>query len=70
MSYYNKFKVGDLVWVLGDELNGYRSGYGLVVERRIVMLEDAYMLDIFVLHDGVTYRPLNISRLGVINHEE
>jgi len=66
VSYYCKFKVGDLVWVLGEESNGFNAGYGLVVERRVTMLEDAYIVDVYVYHEGEIYRPLQISRLGVL----
>jgi len=67
VSYYSKFKIGDMVWVLGDESNDFISGYGLVIERRVVLLDDSYMLDVYVLHDGKVYRPFSISRLGVLS---
>lgn len=66
MSYYTKLKVGDLVWVRGEESNGFCAGYGLVVERRVVHLEDAYIVDVFVFHAGTVYRPLQIYQLGIL----
>ena len=66
VSYYTRHKVGDLVWVYGEDSNGFCAGYGLVVERRVTMLEDAYIVDVYVFHSGVVYRPLQISRLGIL----
>ncbi len=55
---------------MGNELNGFVSGYGLVVERKVVKLDDACMVDVFVLHNGNVYRPLRVSRLGVVLYGE
>lgn len=66
MSYYTKFKVGDLVWVAGEESNGFIAGFGLVVERRVTMLDNAYVIDVYVFHEDMVYRPARISRMGVL----
>ena len=67
---YLEHNVGDLVWIMGNELNGFVSGYGLVVERKVVKLDDACMVDVFVLHNGDVYRPLRVSKLGVALYGE
>ncbi len=67
---YLEHNVGDLVWIIGNELNGFVSGYGLVVERKVVKLDGACMVDVFVLHNGNVYRPLKVAGLGVVLYEE
>jgi len=63
---YSKIYVGELVWVPGDETNGFMSGYGLVVKKAVTKLDYCYMFDIIVLHGGIIYRPTKVTRLGVL----
>ena len=63
---YTKLSVGELVWVRGDELNEFVSGFGLVIDKVITHMEHCYMVDVFILHNGMIYRPGNVSQLGVL----
>tara|TARA_B100000886_G_C20346154_1_gene458792 strand:+ start:672 stop:920 length:249 start_codon:yes stop_codon:yes gene_type:complete len=65
---YIKIKVGELVWIRGDECNNFVSGYGLVIERNVTSLEDCHMVDVMVLHNGDVYRPMHVSSVGVADY--
>ena len=68
MGSYIKIKVGKLVWIRGDEINNFVSGYGLVIERNVTRLEDCHMVDLVVLHNGDIYRLTKMSKVGTIGY--
>ncbi len=68
MGSYLEINIGELVWIRGDEYNNFISGYGLVVQRNITPLDNCQMVDVIVLHNGLVYRPLHVSRVGTISY--
>lgn len=59
-----EINVGDLVFVKDSIANGYDSGYGLVVFKRVVNLDGAVMTDFYVLWNGKISSEVNLIKLG------